>query len=63
MRKYATYKGLHQEFGPAGAVCSIEKKSGHQNLGISIVLKGSKSAAAKGDVPKIYKFLHPQRPC
>ena len=33
--------------------------SGSQNLRVSIVLKASKSAGAKGDVPKIYKFMHP----
>ena len=37
-----------------GAVCSIEESSGPQNPRVPIVLKASKSAGAKGDVPKIY---------
>ena len=37
----------------AGAVCSIKESSGTQNQRVHIVLKASKSAGAKGDVPKI----------
>ena len=33
-------------------VCSIEESSVSQNLWVSIVLKASKSAGAKGDVPE-----------
>ena len=33
------------------------------DLRVSIVLKASKSAGAKGDVPKIYGFVHPLHPC
>ena len=54
---------MRLEFGSAGAVCSIEESSGPQNLRVSIVLKASKSAGAKGDVPKIYEFVHPLHPC
>jgi hypothetical protein len=45
------------------AVYSIEDSSGPQNLWVSIVLKASKSVGAKGDVPKIYGFVHPLHPC
>ena len=40
--------------------CSLfyGKNSGPQNPRVSIVLKASKSTGAKGDVPKIYWFLH-----
>ena len=44
---------MHKEFGSAGAVCSIEESSGPQNPWLLIVLGASKSAGAKGDVPKI----------
>ena len=30
---------------------------------VCIVLKAPKSVGAKGDVPKIYKFVHPLHPC
>ena len=30
---------------------------------VQIVLKASKSAGAKGDVPKICRFVHPLHPC
>ena len=50
-------------FGSLGAVFSIEKSSGPQNLWVSIVLKASKSAGAKGNDPKIYGFVHPLHPC
>jgi hypothetical protein len=30
---------------------------------VHIVLKASKSAGAKGDVPKICGFVHPLHPC
>jgi hypothetical protein len=46
------------EFESAGAVCSIEESSEPQNLLVSIVLKASKSVGAKGDVTKIYGFVH-----
>ena len=42
-----------------GAVCSIEESSSPQNLRVPIVLKASKSAGGKGDVLKIYGFVHP----
>ena len=45
-----------------GTVCSIEEISGLQNLRVSLV-EASKSAGAKGDVPKIYKFVHLLHPC
>ena len=54
---------MGQEFGSASAVCSIEDSSGPQSLQVSIVLKASKSAGAKGDVPKIYGFVHPLHLC
>ena len=42
---------MHWEFWSAGAVCSIEKSYGPQNLLVPIVvLRASKSAGAKGDV-------------
>ena len=50
---------MRKKFGSAGAVCSIEESSGHQNPWVPIVLKASKSAGAKGDVPMIYRFVHP----
>ena len=43
--------------------CSIEESTGPQNLWVTIVLKTSKSAGAKGDFPKIYRFVHPLHPC
>ena len=46
-----------------GAVYSIEETSGPQNLQVSIVLKASKSAGAKDDVPKIYGFVHQLHRC
>ena len=55
--------GTQQEFESAGAVYSTEESSGPQNLKISIVLKASKSAGAKGYVSKSYKFVHPLHPC
>ena len=30
---------------------------------VHIELEASKSSGAKGDVPKIYMFLHPLHPC
>ena len=54
---------MHYEFGSAGVVCSIEESSGPQNLLVPIVVRASKSAGAKGDVPKIYGFVHPLYPC
>ena len=39
------------------------KSSGPQNLRVSIVPNASKSAGAKGDVPKIYGFVHQLHPC
>jgi hypothetical protein len=56
-------QGIFYGFGSAGAVFSIEERSGPQNLRVSIVLKASKSAGAKGDVSKIYGFVHPLHPC
>ena len=49
-----------QEFGSAGAgaVYSL----GFQNQRVHIVLEASKSAGAKGDVPKICGFVHPLHP-
>ena len=44
---------MRYEFGSAGAVCSIKESSGPQNQQVHIVLKASKSAGAKGDVPYI----------
>ena len=44
---------MRYEFGSAGAFCSIKESSGPQNQRVHIVLKGSKSAGVKGDVPKI----------
>ena len=40
-----------------GAACSIEESSGPQNLRVPMVLKASKYAGPKGDVPKIFKFV------
>ena len=54
---------MHWEFGSSGAVFSIEESSGPQNPLVSIVLRASKSAGAKDDVPKIYGFVHPLHPC
>ena len=54
---------MRWEFGSAGAVCSIEESSGPQNLRVSIVLKASRSASTKGDVPSIYGFVQPVHPC
>ena len=34
-----------------------------QNQRVHIVLEASKSAGAKGDVPKICGFVHPLHPC
>ena len=45
-----------------GAVCSIEESSGPKNLRVSIVIKASKSAGVKGNVLKIYGFVHPLHP-
>ena len=39
-------QGMRQEFGSAGAVCSIKESSGPQNQRVHIVLKASKSAGA-----------------
>ena len=48
---------VRYKFGSAGA-----DSSGPQNLQVSILLKASKSADAKGDVSKIYGFVHPGAP-
>ena len=48
-----------QEFVSAGAVCFIKEGSGRQNQYVHIVLKVSKSADAKGDVPNICGFMQP----
>ena len=56
-------QGMGQEFRSVGSVCSIEESSGPQNPRVPIVLSASKSAGAKGDVPKIYGFVHPLQPC
>ena len=57
-----TSQGMFKEFESAGAVCSVEESSVSQNLGGLIALKASKSASksagAKGDVPKIYGVGH-----
>ena len=45
------------EFGSAGAV------SGPQTPRVPIVVRASKSETAKGDVPKIYEFVHLVHPC
>ena len=42
----------------AGAVCSIKESSGSQNLRVSIVIKASKPAVSKGDVPKIFRHFN-----
>ena len=55
---FSTKIELYREFETAGAVCSIEESSGLQNPKVSTVLKASKSGGAKGDVPKIYRFVH-----
>ena len=50
---------MRYEFGSARAVCSLEERSEPQNLRVSIiVLKAPKAAGAKGDIPKIYGFVH-----
>ena len=41
----------------------IAEGSGPQNLWVPIVIRASKSAGAKGDVPKICGFVHPLHPC
>ena len=41
----------------------VEESFGHQNPRVSIVLKALKSEGSKGDVPKIYGFVHPQHLC
>ena len=53
-------QGMRWEFGSAGAgaVCSL----GFHNQRVHIVLEASKSAGAKGDVPKICGFVHPLHP-
>ena len=48
---------MRLKFGSAVAVSSIEESSGPQNLQLPIVLKASKSAGAKGDDPKSYRFV------
>ena len=45
-----------------GVTCSIKESSEPQNQWLHIVQKASKSAAAKGDVPKICGFVHPAEP-
>ena len=40
----------------------ILASSGSQNQRVHIVLEASKSAGAKGDVPKICGFVHPLHP-
>ena len=60
--KNGKWQGMRYKFGSAGAVCSVEDSSGPQNLQVSILLKASKSADAKGDVSKIYGFVHPGSP-
>ena len=62
-RKQELIQGMRYDFGSAGAVCSIEESSGSQNPWLSIVLNGSKSAGAKGDVQNIYGFVYPLHPC
>ena len=47
----------------AGAVICIEESFGLQNPWVPIVLETLKSADAKGDVPKIYGFVHPLHLC
>ena len=47
------HQGIGCEFGSAGAVCSIKESSGLQNQRVHILIKASKLAGAKGDVPKI----------
>ena len=44
-------------------VQSVIESSEPQNLLVSIVPKASKSAGAKGDVPKICGWVHPLHPC
>ena len=50
---------MRQEFESLGAVFYIEESSGPQNPLVSIVLRASKSAGAKGDIPQIKGFVHP----
>ena len=40
------------------SVLYVEERYGPQNLRVPIVLKESKAAGAKGDVTKIYGFVH-----
>ena len=61
--KNGKWQGMRYKFGSAGAVCSVQDSSGSQNLQVSILLEASKSAGAKGDVPKIYGLVHPLHPC
>ena len=60
--KCVGFESLGMEFGSAGAVCFIKESSGPQNQRVHIVLKASKLAGAKGDVPKICGFVHPLHP-
>ena len=53
---------MRYEFGSAGAVRSIKESSGPQNQRVHLVLKASKSAGAKGDVPEVCGFVHPLHP-
>ena len=53
---------MHYDFGSAGAVFSIKESSAPQNQRVHIVLKASKSAGAKGDVPEVCGFVHPLHP-
>ena len=61
--KSKIYCNAQLYFGSAGAVCSIKESCGPQNQRVHIVLKASKSACAKGDVPKICGCVHPLHPC
>ena len=54
---------MRLEFGSVGAVYSIEERSKPQNLRVSIILKASKSAGAKGDGPKFYRFVNLLQSC
>ena len=56
-------QGMRQEFGSAGAVCSIKESSGPQNQRVHIVLKAAKSAGAKGDVSKDLPVRAPKYTC
>ena len=53
------YQGLRNLDLRVHAVCSIEESSGPQNPRVLLVLRASKSAGNKGDVPKIKAFMHP----